>query len=90
MIRLWELGGKLCQQEYRGHTDVVRDVQLASHETFLSAANDWWVTRLSVDALLGVLLLSGLIIIKMNVCYIYICIYHCEVVPGLFVYLNFS
>ena len=48
MIRLWELGGKLCQQEHRWHTNMVRDVQLASHKTFLSAANDWWVTRVGL------------------------------------------
>ena len=40
-IRLWEVDSKLCKQEYRGHTDVVRDVKVASPDTFYSAANDW-------------------------------------------------
>ena len=41
LIRLWELDTKLCVQEYRGHTDVVRDVKVASRDHFFSAANDW-------------------------------------------------
>ena len=40
-IKLWELDTKLCLQEYRGHSDVVRDVKVASSDIFLSAANDW-------------------------------------------------
>ena len=32
---------KLCVQEYKGHTDVVRDIKIASSDTFFSAANDW-------------------------------------------------
>ena len=32
---------KLCIQEYRGHTEVVRDVKIATKDTFFSAANDW-------------------------------------------------
>lgn len=40
IIRLWEVDTKLCIQEYRGHTDVVRDIKVASEDTFFSAAND--------------------------------------------------
>ena len=40
-IRLWEVDTRLCLQEYRGHSDVVRDIKLASSEVFFSAANDW-------------------------------------------------
>ena len=41
VIRLWEVNSKLCVLEYRGHRDVVRDVKVASLDTFYSAANDW-------------------------------------------------
>ena len=40
-VKLWELDTKLCLHEYRGHSDVVRDVKVASGDIFLSAANDW-------------------------------------------------
>ena len=42
-VKLWEVDTKLCVQEYRGHSDVVRDIKIASADIFLSAANDWWV-----------------------------------------------
>ena len=41
MIRVWEVDNKLCVQEYSGHTDVVRDIEVATKDTFFSAANDW-------------------------------------------------
>lgn len=41
VIRLWEVETKICIQEYKGHTDVVRDVKIASKDAFFSAANDW-------------------------------------------------
>ena len=42
-MKLWEVDTKLCVQQYTGHGDVVRDIKVTSSETFLSAANDWWV-----------------------------------------------
>jgi len=41
LVKLWELGSKMCVQEYRGHNDVVRDVKIATPDTFYSASNDW-------------------------------------------------
>ncbi len=41
LVKLWELDSKMCVQEYRGHTDVVRDVKVATPDTFYSASNDW-------------------------------------------------
>ena len=32
----------MCVQEYRGHTDVVRDVKVITSDVFLSASNDWY------------------------------------------------
>ena len=48
IIRLWELESKLCVQEYRGHSNVVRDVKIISAEIFLSVSNDWFVTLITV------------------------------------------
>eukprot|EP00731_Ephydatia_muelleri_P024286 Em0016g557a len=47
-IKLWELDTKLCLQEYRGHSDVVRDVKVASSDIFLSAANDCTIRRWNI------------------------------------------
>ena len=41
-IKLWDVETCLCVQEYRGHSDAVRDVKVISAELFLSASNDWY------------------------------------------------
>jgi len=43
LIKLWQLSSLSCVQEYHGHEDVVRDVDVFSSEQFVSVANDWSV-----------------------------------------------
>lgn len=45
VIKLWEIDTQLCIQDYRGHSDVVRDVKVISSELFLSASNDWYAAN---------------------------------------------